>query len=413
MGVSIESSACARRMRTPSRNAQRRALSPRRIRGSARRLAASAASAAHLSSRRLDVESASSRTALRARTAALRVAARSRSRRSGAHRRDRAAVLREVDAREVDAVAQRGHHHALDAALEALDQARAEVVRLGRSACCASSTAAIDCASGRPIQIGSRRAPLDLLEDHHRAVGVVVEHDARHAHGDDAGLGVVAARVSRSTPRGRAERAGARACGPSHDLAPSIPRLAAGGRKRRRPRPGAASAFRPVQTWSGRLDSNQRPLRPERSALPNCATPRQREAGVCHFPVLAPASGAGPYHAARSGRTHWTPRSSAGSLPRRSLSPSRRWRCGRAGSSMRPRTTLAALAGVTLLARGAADPALAVRAHARRSIPRRSRCSRAATRRAPPTRRRCASSATTRSSSSRWRPTTCSGASAC
>ncbi len=26
--------------------------------------------------------------------------------------------------------------------------------------------------------------------------------------------------------------------------------------------------------WSGRLDSNQRPLRPERSALPSCATPR-------------------------------------------------------------------------------------------------------------------------------------------
>ncbi len=28
------------------------------------------------------------------------------------------------------------------------------------------------------------------------------------------------------------------------------------------------------QKWSGRLDSNQRPLRPERSALPSCATPR-------------------------------------------------------------------------------------------------------------------------------------------
>ncbi len=28
--------------------------------------------------------------------------------------------------------------------------------------------------------------------------------------------------------------------------------------------------------WSGRLDSNQRPLRPERSALPGCATPRKR-----------------------------------------------------------------------------------------------------------------------------------------
>ena len=36
--------------------------------------------------------------------------------------------------------------------------------------------------------------------------------------------------------------------------------------------PAAAGAQRRV--WSGRLDSNQRPLRPERSALPNCATPR-------------------------------------------------------------------------------------------------------------------------------------------
>ncbi len=26
--------------------------------------------------------------------------------------------------------------------------------------------------------------------------------------------------------------------------------------------------------WSGRLDSNQRPLGPKPSALPNCATPR-------------------------------------------------------------------------------------------------------------------------------------------
>src|SRR6185503_9343032 len=32
--------------------------------------------------------------------------------------------------------------------------------------------------------------------------------------------------------------------------------------------------------WSGRLDSNQRPLRPERSALPGCATARSF-ADVC------------------------------------------------------------------------------------------------------------------------------------
>ena len=28
------------------------------------------------------------------------------------------------------------------------------------------------------------------------------------------------------------------------------------------------------ESWSGRLDSNQRPLEPHSSALPNCATPR-------------------------------------------------------------------------------------------------------------------------------------------
>ncbi len=40
--------------------------------------------------------------------------------------------------------------------------------------------------------------------------------------------------------------------------------------------------------WSGRLDSNQRPLRPERSALPSCATPRRiRSADTDHrkFPT--------------------------------------------------------------------------------------------------------------------------------
>ena len=31
----------------------------------------------------------------------------------------------------------------------------------------------------------------------------------------------------------------------------------------------------PVQNWSGRLDLNQRPLGPEPSALPGCATPRR------------------------------------------------------------------------------------------------------------------------------------------
>jgi len=29
--------------------------------------------------------------------------------------------------------------------------------------------------------------------------------------------------------------------------------------------------------WSGREDLNLRPLRPERNALPGCATPRQKE----------------------------------------------------------------------------------------------------------------------------------------
>ena len=38
--------------------------------------------------------------------------------------------------------------------------------------------------------------------------------------------------------------------------------------------PRAFDSSRIAEKWSGRLDSNQRPLRPERSALPGCATPR-------------------------------------------------------------------------------------------------------------------------------------------
>jgi hypothetical protein len=36
-------------------------------------------------------------------------------------------------------------------------------------------------------------------------------------------------------------------------------------------------AVRASSVWSGREDSNLRPLRPERSALPGCATPRQNQ----------------------------------------------------------------------------------------------------------------------------------------
>src|ERR1700704_3180513 len=36
-------------------------------------------------------------------------------------------------------------------------------------------------------------------------------------------------------------------------------------------------AARASLVWSGREDSNLRPLRPERSALPGCATPRQNQ----------------------------------------------------------------------------------------------------------------------------------------
>ena len=67
-----------------------------------------------------------------------------------------------------------------------------------------------------------------------------------------------------------------------------------------------------------------------------------------------------PPHQARAGPTNARaaqeelalddPRSSAGSLLRRSRSPSRRWRCARAGSCDWPRTTLLALAAVTVLA---------------------------------------------------------------
>ena len=36
-----------------------------------------------------------------------------------------------------------------------------------------------------------------------------------------------------------------------------------------------------IYKLSGRLDSNQRPLRPERSALPGCATARKRAITFC------------------------------------------------------------------------------------------------------------------------------------
>ena len=38
--------------------------------------------------------------------------------------------------------------------------------------------------------------------------------------------------------------------------------------------------------WSGRLDSNQRPLAPEASALANCATPRILSLGTCHLETV-------------------------------------------------------------------------------------------------------------------------------
>ena len=47
------------------------------------------------------------------------------------------------------------------------------------------------------------------------------------------------------------------------------------GRDGRRPKQAPRPRGLGLGRWSGRLDSNQRPLRPERSALPNCATPRQ------------------------------------------------------------------------------------------------------------------------------------------
>ena len=51
--------------------------------------------------------------------------------------------------------------------------------------------------------------------------------------------------------------------------------------------------------WSGRLDSNQRPLRPERSALPDCATPR---GPLERASMPAPATSASRERARASGR---------------------------------------------------------------------------------------------------------------
>ena len=35
--------------------------------------------------------------------------------------------------------------------------------------------------------------------------------------------------------------------------------------------------------WSGRQDLNLRPLVPQTSALPDCATPRTKQGGIYHF----------------------------------------------------------------------------------------------------------------------------------
>lgn len=42
--------------------------------------------------------------------------------------------------------------------------------------------------------------------------------------------------------------------------------------------------------WSGRQDSNLRPLGPKPSALPNCATPRNQPHNILTFTIIAVAS---------------------------------------------------------------------------------------------------------------------------
>src|SRR5205823_9322672 len=51
-------------------------------------------------------------------------------------------------------------------------------------------------------------------------------------------------------------------------------------------RAGKASKIRGLQ-WSGRLDLNQRPLAPQASALPGCATPRKRRGKYHPTPVAS------------------------------------------------------------------------------------------------------------------------------
>ncbi len=54
--------------------------------------------------------------------------------------------------------------------------------------------------------------------------------------------------------------------------------------------------------WSGRQDSNLRPLRPERSALPNCATPRLMGGKNAHNPPGGKPKYRGAQQQSSSGR---------------------------------------------------------------------------------------------------------------
>src|SRR5262245_638767 len=194
--------------------------------------------------------------------------------------RDGAAVALEVDARVVDAVPELGDHDAADLGVEPLDQALGEVVGVG-----ARGSVVVEVGRDRLRlrQADPDRQPalaIGLDQDHDRGVGVAVEGEPLHAHRHLVVGGPcpereapVAARQAEHGEQGD-EAAHRR---PRREL--SLPNAG-------RPRLGSLG----LRRWSGRLDSNQRPLRPERSALPNCATPRQRRPEYCRFrPLRRPA----------------------------------------------------------------------------------------------------------------------------
>ena len=152
---------------------------------------------------------------------------------------------------------------------------------LGLGGTMPESRTAMDSASVGPIQIGSTRPP---SASRSRSTGWLVSgSSARRPTSTRIPVG----RWGSPQPSVQEARRRKKATRPR-----AIPTMALlrGARIAERARSRGA--------WSGRLDSNQRPLRPERSALPNCATPRRRARERSEYARFlgGPQAVRGPYH---------------------------------------------------------------------------------------------------------------------